>query len=65
MRKNIKKAVAKEIKLDYRPVKADQGIAPYFREQVRKELVKWADDYKKANGESVDIYGDGLKIHIV
>ncbi|ADR20202.1 penicillin-binding protein 1A [Marivirga tractuosa] len=57
------KAVAKEIKLDYRPVKADQGIAPYFREQVRKELVKWADDYKKANGESVDIYGDGLKIH--
>ena len=57
------KAIEKGIELDYRPVKADEGIAPYFREQVRKELVKWAEDYEKETGKSIDIYGDGLKIH--
>jgi penicillin-binding protein 1A len=62
-KEDYEKAIAKEIKLDYHPVKADQGIAPYFREQVRRELVKWAEAYEKENGESVDIYGDGLKIH--
>jgi penicillin-binding protein 1A len=55
--------VKKEIKLDYRPIKADEGIAPYFREQVRKKLVQWAKEYEKKTGKSVDIYGDGLKIH--
>ncbi|WP_375581448.1 transglycosylase domain-containing protein [Marivirga tractuosa] len=58
-----KNAIAKEIELDYRPIKADKGIAPYFREQVRQELVKWADEYEKETGKSIDIYGDGLKIH--
>jgi penicillin-binding protein 1A len=58
-----KSAKAKEIKLDYRPMKADQGIAPYFREQVRKQLERWADDFEKETGEPIDIYGDGLKIH--
>jgi len=57
------KAIEKELKLDYSPVKADRGIAPFFREQVRKELVKWAEQYEKETGESIDIYGDGLKIH--
>ncbi|MGM0582291.1 MAG: penicillin-binding protein 1A [Bacteroidota bacterium] len=55
--------ISKEIEIDYRPVKADEGIAPYFREQVRKELSKWAKKYEKETGESIDIYGDGLKIH--
>jgi len=60
---DYEKAVAKEIALDYSPMKADKGIAQYFREQVRKELVKWAKDYEKETGEAIDIYGDGLKIH--
>ena len=44
------KAIEKELKLDYSPVKADRGIAPFFREQVRKELVKWAEQYEKETG---------------
>jgi len=55
--------IEKEIELDYHPMKADKGIAPYFREQVRQELVKWAIQYEKETGKSIDIYGDGLKIH--
>ncbi|WKV11655.1 transglycosylase domain-containing protein [Marivirga harenae] len=57
------KAVKEDIELDYRPMKADKGIAPYFREQVRKNLISWAEKYEKETGESLDIYGDGLTIH--
>jgi penicillin-binding protein 1A len=57
------KAISKDISLEYKPVKADEGIAPYFREQVRQKLVKWAAFYERENGKSIDIYGDGLKIH--
>lgn len=59
----FQKAIERKIELDYRPVKADEGIAPYFREQVRKELMKWAAEYEKETGKTIDIYGDGLKIH--
>jgi len=55
--------IEKKIKLDYHPMKVDKGTAPYFREQVRQELVKWAAQYEKETGKSIDIYGDGLKIH--
>ncbi|WMN11151.1 transglycosylase domain-containing protein [Marivirga salinae] len=61
--KAYQEAIDKKIELDYHPVKADEGTAPYFREQVRKELVKWADEYEKETGKAIDIYGDGLKIH--
>lgn len=51
-----------DINLDYHPIKADKGMAQYFREQVRKKLVSWAKLYEKKTGKAVDIYGDGLKI---
>ena len=60
--KTYQEAVEKEVALDYRPVKADEGTAPYFREQVRRELMRWAEEYERETGKSIDIYGDGLKI---
>ncbi|WMN06652.1 transglycosylase domain-containing protein [Marivirga arenosa] len=57
-----KSAKSKAIELNYTPMKADQGVAPYFREQIRKKLIKWADEYESETGEEIDIYGDGLKI---
>ncbi len=33
------------------------GLAPYFRAQIRKELMRWC----KRNG--YDLYGDGLKVY--
>ncbi len=49
------------LSLNYRDYGHNQGIAPYFREAVRKELLQWS---KKFNGkEPVNIYTSGLKIY--
>ncbi|WP_454493335.1 penicillin-binding protein 1A [Arcticibacter tournemirensis] len=39
------------------------GIAPYFSEQLRLELVKWCQSQTKADGEPYNLYTDGLKIY--
>ncbi|WP_250433357.1 penicillin-binding protein 1A [Hanstruepera flava] len=49
--------------LDYHSFNHDMGLAPYFRMQVKKELVEIFKDIKKPNGESYDIYRDGLIVH--
>lgn len=59
------------ITTDYQRVDHKEGIATYFRENLRKEVqdVLRAKDengeymYKKANGEPFSIYEDGLKIY--
>lgn len=53
----------KPIELDYTPFNPHDGLAPYFREQVRRFLKNWADDHKKEDGSAYDIYGDGLQVH--
>jgi penicillin-binding protein 1A len=49
--------------LDYKSFNHDAGIAPYFREQVKKELSKILDTIKNVDGERFDIYRDGLIVH--
>ena len=59
------------IAVDYQPVDHKEGIAPYFRESLRKELTNLfqeKDDqgrliYHKQDGSAYDIYKDGLKIY--
>ncbi|MCA0381770.1 MAG: penicillin-binding protein [Bacteroidetes bacterium] len=52
------------IKLNYKKLDANSGIAPYFRENVVKDEVrKLLKDLVKSNGEKYDIYRDGLKIY--
>lgn len=61
----------KPIELEYQRVDHAEGIAPYFREELRKELVKMFNEqdddgnyvYHKKNGQPYDIYEDGLKIY--
>jgi penicillin-binding protein 1A len=54
----------KPIQLKYKKLDASAGIAPYFRENVVKEEVKrLLKEVKKSNGDSYDIYRDGLKIY--
>ncbi len=45
------------IKLNYSVESHTQGIATYFREFLRSQLKRWADE----NG--VNLYGDGLRIY--
>src|SRR5690606_36966443 len=45
-----------DIKLKYRVENQNIGLAPYFRTEASKEILKWCRD----NG--YDLYADGLKI---
>ena len=49
--------------LRYNYTTHNDGIAPYFREQLRLELDKWASTHFKRNGEPYNLYTDGLKIY--
>ncbi|WP_299245668.1 transglycosylase domain-containing protein [uncultured Aquimarina sp.] len=51
------------IVLDYQYFNHDLGLAPYFREEVKKELNEILKKYKKADSSVYDIYKDGLIIH--
>lgn len=50
------------LKLDYRKFDYADGIAPYFREEVRKQMIKWMDS-EKEKGNTYNIYTSGLKIY--
>jgi len=59
------------LELDYKEVDHKEGIAPYFRENLRlklQEKLKSKDDegnfiYTKSDGTPYNIYKDGLKIY--
>jgi penicillin-binding protein 1A len=58
--------------LHYTKVDHAEGMAPYFREELRKDLEKMFDKknadgsyvYHKKDGSKYDIYKDGLKIYV-
>ena len=49
--------------LDYKSYSHDKGIAPYFREQVRKDVSRILDTLKNKDGKKYNIYRDGLIVH--
>ncbi len=51
------------LKLNYRYETHNDGMAPYFREQLRLELVAWCSKQRKKNGEPYNLYTDGLRIY--
>lgn len=51
------------IKLNYKKLDENTGYAPYFREVLKGEVKEALKDIKKPNGDSYDIYDDGLKIY--
>jgi len=54
---------AKPIKLDYKKLDQNTGYAPYFREVLRDDIKAELKKLKKPNGDSYNIYDDGLKIY--
>jgi len=60
--KQLEEFTNTELTLDYREFDYNAGLAPYFREEVRKQLIKWT---KKENekGSNLNIYTSGLKIY--
>ncbi|MDR6302114.1 transglycosylase domain-containing protein [Mesonia maritima] len=59
------KTMQTKIELDYQYYAPNQGVAPYFRNEIKKQVVKFLDEkaIKKENGEKYNIYTDGLKIY--
>ncbi len=51
------------IKLIYRPEGHNEGIATYFRESLRLELLNWCKEHTKADGSQYNLYCDGIKIY--
>jgi len=52
------------IELDYRVRNQNHGLATYFREIVKADLIKWTKENLKSDGSSYDLFGDGLKIYV-
>lgn len=40
-----------------------KGLAPYFREHLRDELLEWCDNHRKPNGSKYNLYTDGLRVY--
>ena len=59
----LEKAMQKELVLDYKNYSHNKGLAPYFREQVRKDVSKILDTLKNKDGKKYNIYRDGLIVH--
>ncbi|TFG75309.1 MAG: penicillin-binding protein, partial [Flavobacteriales bacterium] len=48
--------------IDYKEFDYNSGVAPYFREEVRKQMIRWSDEQSE-KGKNYNIYTDGLKIY--
>lgn len=51
------------MKTNYQFVSHSDGLAPYFRSHLKKELKSICKELKKPDGSSYNLYTDGLKIH--
>ena len=51
------------IKLNYKKLDENNGLAPYFRDIIRDDLKKWCKEHTNSDGEPYDLYADGLKVY--
>ena len=51
------------IDLQYSNISHHEGLAPYFREYLKGELIKWCEENEKEDGSPYNIYTDGLKVY--
>jgi penicillin-binding protein 1A len=56
-------STSQNLKLDYRSFSHNEGVAPYFRAQVKKELKAWTKLNKNKKGEVINLFTSGLKIY--
>ena len=56
---------ASNIVLNYQYYAPNQGLAPYFRAEIKKQLdsILQQEKFKKPDGEAYNIFQDGLKIY--
>ncbi|CAM1361861.1 penicillin-binding protein 1A [Tenacibaculum xiamenense] len=52
------------LKINFTPESHSDGLATYFRENLKQFLKRWAKDNLKPDGEPYNIYKDGLKVYV-
>lgn len=51
------------LELKYNKITHHSGLASYFREYLRPELLDWCKEYNTQHGTNLNLYKDGLKIY--
>lgn len=51
------------IQLSYHRITHHSGLAPYFREYIRQDLLAWCKAHARPDGSPYNLYTDGLKIY--
>lgn len=49
--------------LEYQVESHNEGLATYFREVVKADLLQWTKENLQPDGSNYDLFGDGLKIY--
>jgi penicillin-binding protein 1A len=50
------------LELEYQVESHNEGLATYFREVVKADLIQWTKENLKPDGSNYDLFGDGLKV---
>ena len=48
---------------NFKKLDENNGLGPYFRSNLGEFMKKWCKEHKKSNGDSYNLYKDGLKIY--
>ena len=51
------------VELVYNKISHHEGLAPYFREQLKADLLTWCTNNEREDGTPYNLYTDGLKIY--
>lgn len=51
------------IELDYNVSNHNKGLATYFREVLKADLLQWTKENLKSDGTPYDLFGDGLRVY--
>lgn len=54
---------SKPLGLRYNNISYNEGLAPYFRAYIQRELLNWCRENNKPDGTPYNLYTDGLKIY--
>jgi len=60
---SLKLLQQKPLELNYHRISTSEGLATYFREQLKKKVEAWCEANTKADGNHYNMYTDGLKIY--
>lgn len=58
--------IKQETPLNFKRIRRNlkERHSAYFKFSLKKELKKWIEEYKKETGKEIDLYRDGLQIHL-